>query len=97
MLATIAPEPVDHALAPDMLPGTTRRPKKLGGNIAGKLGGQDGKALVLPERFAALKQEICKNPGLYLARWRSVLSELEKETEVISQRSSDASFWLCSK
>lgn len=91
MLATIAPLPVEHTVDPDMLPGILRRTKKLGGNVAAKFGEQDGQPLVLPERFAALKREICKDPELFTARWRSVLIELEKETELIVQNGGDVS------
>ena len=93
MLATVAPLPANHTFDSDLLPGTARRQKKLGGNIAGKLQ-RDGKGFVLPERFAALKQEICKDPELYLARWRSVLQELEKEVAVIAQKGSNVSIQL---
>lgn len=87
MLAAIQPLPVDDPVDPDLLPGTLRRTKKLGGNIAGKLDGQ----YVFPERFAVLKREICKDPALFEARWRSILNELEKETKVIAQRGGDVS------
>lgn len=97
MLATVAPLPIDHTVGPELLPGTTRRPKIRGGNIAGKFGGEDGRPVVLPDRFAALKREICKDPELFLARWRSVLQELEKETEVIAQKGSDVSARLFSQ
>ena len=75
---------------PELLPGTSRRQKK-SGTIEGVFGGLKGEPVVLPERFAALKRQICKDPKLFEARWRSVLRELEKEVELIAQKGSEVS------
>ena len=92
LLATATPPPIDTSSnhASQLLPGTSRRQKK-SGTIEGVFGGLKGEPVVLPERFAALKRQICKDPGLFEARWRSVLLELEKEVEVIAQKGSEVS------
>ncbi|EPS92730.1 hypothetical protein FOMPIDRAFT_1026704 [Fomitopsis schrenkii] len=90
LLATVTPHPPETSFSQssDLVPGTPRRPKK-SGTIAEVFGGLQGAPVVLPERFAALKQQICKNPELFEARWRSVLRELENEVQVIGQKGSE--------
>ncbi|EPT00476.1 hypothetical protein FOMPIDRAFT_1023830 [Fomitopsis schrenkii] len=91
LLATVTPHPLETSFSQssDLVPGTPRRPKK-SGTIAEVFGGLQGREpVVLPERFAVLKQQICKNPELFEARWRSVLRELENEVQVIGQKGSE--------
>ncbi|KZT69680.1 DUF1479-domain-containing protein [Daedalea quercina L-15889] len=87
-LKTVTSHPTEPVGVADHVPsrvlGTPRRPKKEG-NITNVFGALEGDPVALPERFAALKRQLCTDPGLMEARWRSILSELEKEVGVIAQ------------
>lgn len=66
----------------------TRKTKKEA-TIIDAFGALSGKVVVLPERFAALKRDICKNPDKMMYTWRDVLKELESTVDEIATKRQD--------
>ncbi|PCH36633.1 DUF1479-domain-containing protein [Wolfiporia cocos MD-104 SS10] len=52
-------------------------------DVFGSLSGQPA---VLPERFAALKRDICKDPAKVVLTWQGVLKELEGAVDEITKK-----------
>ncbi|PCH36632.1 DUF1479-domain-containing protein [Wolfiporia cocos MD-104 SS10] len=63
-----------------------KRARKEEGNIMDVFGALSGQPTVLPERFAELKRELCKDTAKMVLTWWSVLKELDGAVDEISKK-----------